>query len=247
MAVISRPSYGILGNQHYHQLRSDSCQVSIKPNIKPNARPSNSEAERAAIPYEPGSKRKVAMALVDLCTAYIERLWPKQDVCKLPVRKFVFEILRRSRIQYPIFQVALCYMARLQPVIRYYRDNNLPIPPKLACGRRVLVAALQVATKFLQDHCYSADVWARISGLPKHDLVSNELALMEALQWKLFISSEAYVRSCNRLRVTVDNAFAERAVVQREQSTLLTPNSSPSLSTLLQEPEAAPEVQIWTE
>lgn len=187
------------------------------------------------------------MALVDLCTAYIEKLWPKQEMCKLPLRKFVFEILRRSRVQYPIFQVALCYMARLQPVIRYYRDNNLPIPVKLACGRRVLVAALQVATKFLQDHCYSVDVWARISGLPKQDLVSNELALMEALQWRLFISSEAYVRSCNRLKVTVDNAFADRAVCQREPSTLLTPSSSPSLSVMLQEPEAAPEVQIWTE
>lgn len=232
---LDRPSNQVRAPNHLPTLNKDIKNAGIKT------------PEHKSVPYDQASKRRVAMALVDLCTAYMESLWPQRK-SRLPLRRFVFEILRRSRVQYPVFQVALCYLARLGPVIKKYTQNKQPIPEILACSRRVLVAALQVASKFLHDRCYSASVWACISGLPLDDLKRNELALMEALDWNLYVSFDAYMYSCRHLRVSTSVSL-----MNKETALLYQPTPPPSIPTPTNSPitgpinaSMSPEIEIWS-
>jgi len=40
------------------------------------------------------------------------------------------------------------------------------LPSPLLCPRRTFLAALILASKFIQDKCYSNRAWAKLSGLP---------------------------------------------------------------------------------
>lgn len=131
----------------------------------------------------------------------METVWPSR-VFRLPFREFIYEVVRRSRVHTSVFQVALCYIARMKPIILEARRRGEDVPQRIACGRRVLIAALQLATKYIQDRCYSVNVWSRISGLSVKDLVANELALMQALDWNLFVPHTVYLRSCRWLTAT---------------------------------------------
>jgi len=190
-----------------------------------NGKPAVASA-REGLPYDASSKRRVAMTMVDLCTSYLESMWPDQR-CRLPLRTFVFEILRRSRVQYPVFQVAMCYLARCRTyVVSYKQQHGGQYPPKFACGRRILVAALQVASKFLQDRFYSASVWSKVSGLDQRTLQENEIALMQALDWRMCVSSEHYMEICRRLTVSM------ATLSPQETTEVLTPRPSPALESI---------------
>lgn len=153
----------------------------------------NSPAKKG--PVVPPPRQRQAQELVDRCAQFMETIWPSR-VFRLPFREFISEVVRRSRVHSSVFQVAICYIARMKPIILEARRNGQVVPQRIACGRRVFIAALQLATKYLQDRCYSVHVWSRISGLSPKDLVANELALMQALDWNLFVSHTLYLRSC---------------------------------------------------
>jgi hypothetical protein len=58
----------------------------------------------------------------------------------------------------------------------------------LQCGRRMFLAALILASKYLQDRNYSARAWSKISGLKVCEINTNEMAFLEAVNWKLHIT-----------------------------------------------------------
>ncbi|KLO14634.1 hypothetical protein SCHPADRAFT_927776 [Schizopora paradoxa] len=80
-----------------------------------------------------------------------------------------------------------------------------PLPSPLLCPRRAFLAALILASKFLQDRCYSNRAWAKLSGLAPREVSRCERALGEALEWRLWVgksavSSEFSGRSLARAR-----------------------------------------------
>ena len=62
-----------------------------------------------------------------------------------------------------------------------------PLPSPLLCPRRTFLAALILASKFLQDRCYSNRAWAKLSGLPPREVGRCERALGDALGWRLWV------------------------------------------------------------
>lgn len=62
-----------------------------------------------------------------------------------------------------------------------------PLPSPLLCPRRTFLAALILASKFLQDRCYSNRAWAKLSGLPPREVSRCERALGDALGWRLWV------------------------------------------------------------
>lgn len=74
--------------------------------------------------------------------------------------------------------------------------NLLPSP--LLCPRRVFLAAIILASKFLEDICILNRHWAKISGLPAWEIGRCERALGEALDWRLWILNSKDVS--NRLQ-----------------------------------------------
>ncbi|KAF8628888.1 hypothetical protein AX15_003674 [Amanita polypyramis BW_CC] len=61
------------------------------------------------------------------------------------------------------------------------------VPSPLLCPRRSFLAALILASKFMQDKCYSNRAWAKLSGLSPREIGRCERALGEALEWRLWV------------------------------------------------------------
>jgi hypothetical protein len=109
----------------------------------------------------------------------------------LPLRMFIQETLRRSRTSYSTLQVALYYLILIKPHLpKHDFTMSQPEDPSLRalqCGRRMFLAALILASKYLQDRNDSARAWSKISGLKVCEINTNEMAFLEAVNWKLHI------------------------------------------------------------
>ncbi|KAF4583021.1 G1/S-specific cyclin Pcl5 [Ophiocordyceps camponoti-floridani] len=146
-------------------------------------------------------------SLVDSSTHIVEAIWPLSIVCRsepgskavLPLRTFIQETLRRSRTSYSTLQVALYYLVLVKPRVPKHafavdRLDDRPADRALQCGRRMFLAALILASKYLQDRNYSARAWSKISGLNTHEINQNEMAFLLAVNWKLHIADDVFQR-----------------------------------------------------
>lgn len=64
----------------------------------------------------------------------------------------------------------------------------------MQCGRRMFLAALILASKYLQDRNYSARAWSKISGLNTLEINMNEMTFLTAVNWRLHISETVFQR-----------------------------------------------------
>ena len=115
------------------------------------------------------------------------------------LRTFVQEVLRRSKTSYSTLQVALYYLILVQSCIPKHdftmeQSEDSPACRAMQCGRRMFLAALILASKYLQDRNYSARAWSKISGLRICEINMNELAFLSAVNWKLHIPEPVFHR-----------------------------------------------------
>ncbi|KAI9839725.1 MAG: hypothetical protein M1837_002044 [Sclerophora amabilis] len=158
------------------------------------------------------SDRKIHFVdnLVDSATQIVQAIWPLSVVvCRsdsalgnkgvLPLRTFIQETLRRSRTSYSTLQVALYYLILIKSHVPTH-DFTMEQPGDeqavraLQCGRRMFLAALILASKYLQDRNYSARAWSKISGLHTHEINLNEMTFLSAVKWRLHISDSVFQR-----------------------------------------------------
>ncbi|KAH8689570.1 hypothetical protein BGW36DRAFT_271325, partial [Talaromyces proteolyticus] len=148
--------------------------------------------------------------LVDSASQIVETIWPLSVValrsesslsCKgvLPLRNFIQETLRRSRTSYSTLQVALYYLIKIRPHVPNHdftmeQPRDKPCPRAMQCGRRMFLAALILASKYLQDRNYSARAWSKISGLKICEINQNEMMFLQAVNWKLHVPEATYHR-----------------------------------------------------
>ncbi|KAF2202112.1 hypothetical protein GQ43DRAFT_440005 [Delitschia confertaspora ATCC 74209] len=117
----------------------------------------------------------------------------------LPLRTFIQETLRRSRTSYSTLQVALYYLVLIKEHVPKH-DFTMEQPEDvqslraLQCGRRMFLAALILASKYLQDRNFSARAWSKISSLQVCEINSNEIAFLSAVNWKLHITEPVWER-----------------------------------------------------
>ena len=115
------------------------------------------------------------------------------------LRTFVQEVLKRSKSSYSTLQVALYYLVLIKPFIPR-NDFTMEQPEDsqksraMQCGRRMFLAALILASKYLQDRNYSARAWSKISGLKTAEINANEMAFLSAVNWKLHIPEPVFQR-----------------------------------------------------
>ncbi|PTB70555.1 hypothetical protein BBK36DRAFT_1174670 [Trichoderma citrinoviride] len=157
---------------------------------------------------QPDRKVNFVDSLVDSSTQIVEAIWPLSSApCRpepgnrtvLPLRTFIQETLRRSRTSYSTLQVALYYLILIKPhvpkrgfTVEQYEDRYAD--RALQCGRRMFLAALILASKYLQDRNYSARAWSKISGLNVQEINQNEVAFLLAVNWKLHITDDVFQR-----------------------------------------------------
>ncbi|CAD6592943.1 MAG: hypothetical protein ASARMPREDX12_006611 [Alectoria sarmentosa] len=155
-------------------------------------------------------KENFVDSLVDTTTQMIETIWPlsvlscgrdtilggkQQNLIGL--RVFVQEVLRRSKTSYSTLQVALYYLILIQSCIPRHdftmeQSEDSPACRAMQCGRRMFLAALILASKYLQDRNFSARAWSKISGLQTCEINSNEMAFLSAVNWKLHLPQPVF-------------------------------------------------------
>lgn len=139
----------------------------------------------------------------------VEVIWPLSVVpCKsegasgrgvLPLRTYIEETLRRSRTSYSTLQVALYYLVLVKsfvPKNDFTQEQKMDCPASraLMCGRRMFLAALILASKYLQDRNYSAKAWSKMSGLKISEINTNERTFLSKINWKLHIPEPTFKR-----------------------------------------------------
>ncbi|KAG9724076.1 hypothetical protein KCU77_g15981, partial [Aureobasidium melanogenum] len=144
--------------------------------------------------------------LVDSAAQMVEVIWPLSVApCKpqaggvLSLRRYIEETLRRSRTSYSTLQVALYYLVLIMPCVpksdfTMQQSVDSPSVRALQCGRRMFLAALILASKYLQDRNYSAKAWSKMSGLKVAEINLNERAFLEAVNWKLHLPEPLFKR-----------------------------------------------------
>ncbi len=115
----------------------------------------------------------------------------------LPLRTFIQNTLHRSRTSSSTLQVALYHCHLIKSHVPTY-DFNSEQPDHcrsgqaIQCGRCMFLAALVLASKYLQDRNYPARVWSEISGFNMLNINQNEVTFPLAVNWKLHVTEKAY-------------------------------------------------------
>ncbi|CAG8692910.1 32866_t:CDS:2 [Gigaspora margarita] len=171
--------------------------------------------------------RKAAFVenLVDTACLIVEVIWANFSVSPnakiITLRVFIQETLRRSRTSYSTLQTALFYLIRIKSEISklnrctdYLPTPTSEYPPNLnqstnqnndpaTCGRRMFLAALIVASKYLQDRNYSNRAWSKMSGLSVQEINTNEICFLKLIDYNLFIAENNFKRWSSLLLMNI--------------------------------------------
>jgi hypothetical protein len=142
------------------------------------------------------------MTTIDTTAKVIEAIWPvinKPKANVVPLRTFIQEVLKRSRTTYSTLQTALFYLFRVKNAIlnRLQGQSSMATTIKreqdyISCGRRMFLASVILASKFLQDRNYRNSAWAKISGLPVREINAAEMVFMKLIDCNLYISKATF-------------------------------------------------------
>ena len=141
------------------------------------------------------------------------------------LRTFIQEVLKRSKTSYYTLQVALYYLVLIKPCVPYVdslaqQTEFTHAQRAMRCGRRMFLAALILASKYLQDRNYSARAWSKISGLKIVEINNNEIAFVTAVNWKLHIPEPHFQRWANIVFKYSTSQSATSASYGRDSNTL---------------------------
>jgi hypothetical protein len=143
----------------------------------------------------------------------IESIWANNNPTKnntvVPLRTFIQEVLKRSRTTYSTLQTALFYLFRSRPDIEMYLLNMQTSGGRwedayVSCGRRMFLASLVVASKFVQDKTYRNSAWAKIAGLPVSEVNAAERIFLNMIDYQLYISQPLFEQWHHLLHMHVE-------------------------------------------
>jgi hypothetical protein len=175
-------------------------------------------------------KNALVENLVDTTVSIINVIWYNFPVHLnsqvIPLRLFIQETLRRSRTSWSTLQTALFYLMKIKPQIKFLwlnpdrwmlnskddnnnnnnndNNNNQGSDPA-TCGRRMFLASLIIASKYLQDRNYANNAWSKICGLPVQEINVIERRFLNLIDYNLFIGEDVYKNWTNLLRTQFPN------------------------------------------
>lgn len=195
-------------------------------------------------------KNALVENLVDTTVQIINVIWINFPVHLnsqvIPLRLFIQETLRRSRTSWSTLQTALFYLMRIKPQITMLwlnpdrwilnskddSNNNNNGSDPATCGRRMFLASLIVASKYLQDRNYANNAWSKICGLPVREINFIERRFLNLIDYNLFIGEDIYKRWTNLLHNHFQNISGSEVTAENQQAVA-------QFEKTLQQPQAA--------
>lgn len=182
--------------------------------------------------FRKNGKNALVESLVDTTVQIIELIWYHFPVNPnssqvIPLRLFIQETLRRSRTSWSTLQTALFYIMRIKSQIKFLclnpdhwtltskGDNDQSSDPA-TCGRRMFLASLIVASKYLQDRNYANNAWSKICGLPVQEINAIERRFLKLIDYNLYIGEERYNHWSSFLRFYIQNSASETNVENQQ-------------------------------
>lgn len=181
-------------------------------------------------------KNALVENLVDTTVQIINVIWYNFPVHLnsqvIPLRLFIEETLRRSRTSWSTLQTALFYLMRIKPQIMILwlnpdrwtlnsKDDNSNSSNSgsdpATCGRRMFLASLIVASKYLQDRNYANNAWSKICGLPVREINVIERRFLTLIDYNLFIGEDIYKRWSNLLHNHFQNISGSEVTAENQQ------------------------------
>ncbi|ORX44261.1 hypothetical protein DM01DRAFT_1295400 [Hesseltinella vesiculosa] len=132
--------------------------------------------------------------LIDVTVQAIASIWPHANAhasAQRPIASlntFLHHILKHSRTTHSTLQLAIFYLFRIRPKVQTRDQKDVYI----ACGRRMFLAALICAHKFLQDKTYKNSAWSKVSGLHVSEINHAEKLMLQLLDYHLHVKKETY-------------------------------------------------------
>ncbi|KAI8371651.1 cyclin-domain-containing protein [Radiomyces spectabilis] len=176
--------------------------------------------------------------LVEVTVQAITSIWPNsasnpssKPIANLNV--FLHHILKHSRTTHSTLQLAIFYLFRIRPRIQEHSTDDVYV----SCGRRMFLAALICAHKFLQDKTYKNSAWSKVSGLNVAEINHAEKVMLQLLNYQLFVRKETYDQWINILQCHLKLPSQKHATNLYEQQIPVSPLRN---STVSQAPEPRP-------
>ncbi|KAI9470969.1 MAG: cyclin-domain-containing protein [Benjaminiella poitrasii] len=159
-------------------------------------------------------------ALVDANALVIESIWEltsndnsaNHNSNVVPLRTFIQEVLKRSRTTYSTLQTALFYLFRSKQDIQLHlakmQQPNMTSrweDAYISCGRRMFLASLVIASKFVQDKTYRNSAWAKIAGLSVQEVNAAERIFLNMIDYQLYISQPTFEKWHHILHAHVES------------------------------------------
>ncbi|KAI9483248.1 MAG: cyclin-domain-containing protein [Benjaminiella poitrasii] len=135
-------------------------------------------------------------ALVVVTVQVIASIWPNSSTsladnnAKPPIadlNTFLHHILKHSRTTHSTLQLAIFYLFRIRARVQERQNDAYA-----TCGRRMFLAALISAHKYLQDKTYKNSAWSKVSGLKVEEINHAERVLLDLLDYSLYVKKETY-------------------------------------------------------
>lgn len=108
-----------------------------------------------------------------------------QEKQSLPLDKYIERLVSYANCSPSAFIVMLLYIDRVRQRCKYLQLNHLNV-------RRVVLAALLAAVKFVEDRVYSNAGFAYIGGEDVQDLNDLEYLFNQAAGWAFFVTGDEY-------------------------------------------------------
>jgi len=182
-------------------------------------------------------KNALVENLVDTTVSIINVIWYNFPVHLnsqvIPLRLFIQETLRRSRTSWSTLQTALFYLMKIKPQIKFLwlnpdrwtlnskddiSSNNNQGSDPATCGRRMFLASLIIASKYLQDRNYANNAWSKICGLPVQEINVIERRFLKLIDYNLFIGEDVYKNWTNLLRTQFQNISGNEVTAENQQA-----------------------------
>lgn len=133
--------------------------------------------------------------LLDVTIQVITSIWPNSSTNNNNNQKpiadlhtFLHHILKHSRTTHSTLQLAIFYLFRIRSKVQQSSHQDAYI----SCGRRMFLAALISAHKYLQDKTYKNSAWSKVSGLNVQEINHAEKVMLELLDYRLHVKKDIF-------------------------------------------------------
>ncbi|KAI8876545.1 hypothetical protein K501DRAFT_200191 [Backusella circina FSU 941] len=112
----------------------------------------------------------------------------------VPTRAFIQAILKKSHSLFNIVQTSLFYLFRVKYAVKQIlnKETKTKMESMMCCGRRMFLASLMTASKYLQDKNYRNSAWCKITKLELDEINQLEMAFLKLIDYKLYVSKATF-------------------------------------------------------